>query len=252
MDFMKISDKALCGKKRGFTLAEALIAFLIIGALIGLLLRVMPRTLPNKDKVLYLKAFRNLETALGDIINDPGKYNQNFLATTNADLSQDSLIQGKLVSINGYSYKIDRNDTLCVLLAERLNTIPYPDKAICGQNAGGNGWNAKNSQGFRTTDGIDWKHLNCQIEVPFRAVIWVRGHKDKVNNCTCSANNFNTAKNLSTDCRMKCGEYRMCISKHGKVSPPINDTDDPCEGAQADTLTLEQQFLASQTDARNR
>ena len=68
-------------KKKAFTLAEALIALMIIGVIVALLLRTLNRVTPNKEKVMYLKAYHTLEQVVSDVINDPSKYDQEVGAT---------------------------------------------------------------------------------------------------------------------------------------------------------------------------
>ena len=249
-------EKMLLAKKRGFTLSEALIAFLIIGALIGLLIRAIPRTLPNKDKVLYLKAYRNLENAVSTYVNNPAYFNQSFGATTNADLSQPRNYQDGFWMGKCWSWA--ENSFYNAMVTE-MNTMN--GNGDCGN------WD---SHEFKTTDGIHWQSVRWwgsafvddyaagRIEVnsltgtdPRPITVWLYGKKTTVGSCRCSTERTT----ISDECRIKCGRYRICVDKDGRVYPPLNNnigSSNPCSGAQAATLTIEQRMLLEQTDVKNR
>lgn len=136
-------------KKKAFTLAEALIALCIIGVVVALLLRTLNRVTPNKEKVMFVKAYHALEQVVADTINDPNKYDQEFGATTNADFSQNPLSPdgsaAPIVITQGQSFTVTSANALCVYSAEKLNVL---GTISCGSG-----------ENFTTSNGIIWSDM---------------------------------------------------------------------------------------------
>ena len=61
-------------KKIGFTLAEILIVFSVIGIIATIILSSVSGAKLNRKKVLYKKAYYMLETAVNDLLNDTDLY----------------------------------------------------------------------------------------------------------------------------------------------------------------------------------
>lgn len=136
-------------RKKAFTLAEALIALCIIGVVVALLLRTLNRVTPNKEKIMFVKAYHALEQVVADTINDPNKYDQEFGATENADFSQNPLspdgTSAPTVTTQGQSFTVTSGNALCVYAAEKLNVI---GTISCGSG-----------QNFITSNGIIWSDM---------------------------------------------------------------------------------------------
>lgn len=127
-------------RKVAFTLAETLITITIIGIIMALMLRSISRVNPDKDKILFVKSYHTLESAVSNVINDGTKYDQN--TDQNADFSQLPLSTA-LARINGTNYctmyyvnpasgesgavcdssVMDQGNSLCYFLAEQINFI---------------------------------------------------------------------------------------------------------------------------------
>lgn len=123
-------------KKAAFTLAETLLTLVIIGVVMALMLRSISRVNPDKDKILFLKSYHAIETAIGNSINDGTKYDQN--TDENADFGNVPLATAK-ATINGTSYctssfqstttdtcnnkSITANNAVCYWLADQINFV---------------------------------------------------------------------------------------------------------------------------------
>lgn len=130
--------------KKAFTLAEALIALMIIGVIVALLLRTLNRVTPDKEKVMYIKAYHTLEQVVADTINDPTKYDQEIGATAAANFDQAPLtLWGNSISVNGCGTPLSASNALCCFMADKVNTIA----ADCG------------SKTMTTTNGIKWSNV---------------------------------------------------------------------------------------------
>ncbi len=128
-------------KKKAFTLAEALIALMIIGVIVALLLRTLNRVTPNKEKVMYLKAYHTLEQVVSDVINDPSKYDQEVGATQSADFSQIPLTLWGTSTADCAS--VTQTNALCCFMADKINTVGTVNCNSSNEN-------------FTTTNGIVW------------------------------------------------------------------------------------------------
>lgn len=143
-------------KKAAFTLAETLITLTIIGIVMALMIRSISRVNPDRDKILFLKSYHSVETAVGNIINDGTKYDQN--TDENADFANIPLSTAK-ASINGSTYctaafqesttekcsnkVINASNALCYFLADQINFVG-------GFTCSG----GSSTMNFRTTSGV--------------------------------------------------------------------------------------------------
>ena len=124
-------------KKRGFTLAETVIVIATISFLAVILLGSLSGMQPDKEKVMFKKAYQITERTVGELVNDESIYpydpnNIGFFNTSPAD------VEGTNISYSG-------NQKFCMFFARKLNTF-----ANAVYNAG------NNSCTFQTTDGISW------------------------------------------------------------------------------------------------
>lgn len=111
-------------KKIAFTLAETLLTLVIIGVVMALMLRSISRVNPDKDKILFLKSYHAIETAIGNTINDGTKYDQN--TDENADFGAIPLATAK-ATINGSTY--------CTSAFQSTSTDACSNKVITANNA---------------------------------------------------------------------------------------------------------------------
>lgn len=172
--------------KKAFTLAEALIALAIIGVVVTMLLRTLNRVTPDKEKVMYVKAYHTLEQVVADTINDPNKYDQEFDAIGNANLSQDPLSpDGATAPSNAICASITKSNALCCYAADKLNLIG-------GASCEGTG--SKESPNFTSSNGIKWWGLGGGNVYPKTVEVDVNGKEDD-------------------------GDFKMTVSADGKVAP---------------------------------
>lgn len=70
-------------KDNAFTLAEVMIALVVLGVIMALVLPVIMDAMPNKDKMMIKKAYYTTENVIHDLINDSNLYpdNSNFCNT---------------------------------------------------------------------------------------------------------------------------------------------------------------------------
>lgn len=61
-------------KKNGFTLAEMLIVVALIGVLALLILPIIRKVMPNKEKVMFQKAYSTFSRAVSESVNDEDVY----------------------------------------------------------------------------------------------------------------------------------------------------------------------------------
>lgn len=129
---MKMKNKYA---KFAFTLAEALLAMTILGVIAALMLRTLNRINPDKDKQLFLRTFHAIETAAGEVINDPTFYDPDVtvisdfstapLPTTRIELFAKNTSNGQIcASTSRYSNcdkKITQRNAVCYLIASKMN-----------------------------------------------------------------------------------------------------------------------------------
>jgi prepilin-type N-terminal cleavage/methylation domain-containing protein len=72
--------------KKGFSLAEVMIALIIVGVIIAVVLPVVNRTTADNDKILYKSAFKTVEQVVNELISDISLYPAgNFYNATSTD-----------------------------------------------------------------------------------------------------------------------------------------------------------------------
>ena len=145
--------------KNAFTLAETLLTIMIIGILVALMLRAINRVNPDKDKVLFLKAYHATEAAIGNIINDTTKYDPTYLTeaereaaeqqegtTLNLDFRDDPYPDATAYITDASGNQVEkknikRSEAVCYFLADQLNTIGAVECDSNGSAAGIDGAN---------------------------------------------------------------------------------------------------------------
>lgn len=60
--------------KKGFTVAEILVALGVIGIVAAISSPILSNVIPDRDKISMLKAYKNLNDITQEIVNDPGYY----------------------------------------------------------------------------------------------------------------------------------------------------------------------------------
>ena len=75
-------------KKKGFTLSEVLIAVSIIGVMAAIMASAFNHAKPDKAKMLYLKAYDALTTAVGAMVNDSTLFAESYEETVGSDVHE--------------------------------------------------------------------------------------------------------------------------------------------------------------------
>ena len=149
----------------GFTLAEVLLTMAIMGVVMALLIRMVARVDPDKDKYLFLKSYHAVEEIVRSSINDYTKYDQNLYSDENIDLTQgephinfshnplttakiEYIDKGKLKTACPSKHEdgqcdneLKQENAVCYYIAEHINTI---GEVNCSNN---NSVNVKSSIG---------------------------------------------------------------------------------------------------------
>lgn len=186
--------------KNGFTLAEILLTMIIIGVVMGLLIRTVARVDPDKDKFLFLKSYHAIEEIIRSSVNDFTKYDQNIYADgdidemegeLHLDLSYNPLPSAKVQYIDKGKKKtacptkntenitcdkeLKQENAVCYYIAEHINTIGAIN---CDNN---NDVNIKSSIGVCFRGLVDEaKKGSYEIEIDPSCLGKDKGYKVKI------------------------------------------------------------------------
>lgn len=139
--------------KKGYTLSEVMVTMAILGLLASILLPSISKFRPNRDKMLFKKAYYVAERIVYELVNDDEYY---------------PVSTGKYVGLNNTQHKayvggVDfggneetaQKSKFCGLFAQKVNTTN--DEFHCDGNhdvpAGGGTYTEPS---FYTSDGIAW------------------------------------------------------------------------------------------------
>lgn len=146
-------------KKPAFTLGEVLMTLAIIGVIAALLIPMIKQIQPDKQKVLFKKAYTNVERVVTELVNDEYLYPE-------ADGKQ-GLDNTTSVTVNDRSY--GGANKFCELFAMKLNTLE--NDVNCG------GTNVS----FITNDSIAYYMPSSTFAT--EATITIDTNGDKAPNC---------------------------------------------------------------------
>ena len=126
-------------KENAFTLAEILIVIAVIGVLSVFVLSSLSNATPDKNKVMFKKAYSITERTVQELINDETlyPYNQDLWGFMNAIQVQ---IPGEAI---GQRTVANSGDKFAVLFKDKLNVVESSPKT-------------NHNYVFTTTDGITW------------------------------------------------------------------------------------------------
>lgn len=183
-------------KKQGFTLAEVVVALGIAAAIAVVIMPMFPKIKPNKELLMFRKAYYRIENAIIELVNDDNLYPEpedgsesRFLANTNE------------VFYRGEAYS--GNTKFCGLLAAKLGA-----ETINCETAG-------SARGFTTPDGIKWRIPQTNFSESIIISMDVNG--DKAPNCSYSTPSANTTKSSS------CTEpdtFKIRVFPDGRIVVP--------------------------------
>ena len=118
----KISKKGIdiIMNKKGFTLAEILIALGIIGVLSAILLPAFFRSKPNEEMLILKKSYYLMSRAVSEIINDDDFYPDDPEGDNYSGFSNTSS-----VTYHGQN-DIEGNEKFCKLVGAKINSVQTP------------------------------------------------------------------------------------------------------------------------------
>lgn len=136
--------------KNGFTMAEVVIALMIVGAMMVILFPIIRDNSPDQDKIMFRKAFNALSQAVSNMQFDDNNYPESATNPT-SDTGQ-TVPRG----FNNQPGTFTAGTKFCTLLADQLNTI---GAVTCGSTVTCNtvastGWGS-----FTTSDGVVWRTM---------------------------------------------------------------------------------------------
>ncbi len=169
-------------KKLAFSLGEVLVTMGIIGVIASMILPVIKQTQPDKQKVLFKKAYSNIERVVTEIINDDYLYPEALRPDGTAYLGLDNTVAAV---INDDSTTYEGANKFCRLFGLKLNTISTED-ITCPGTPGGNG--VFNNPSFITNEGIAYYIPSTDFATDATITIDTNGAKApncKFNAATC-------------------------------------------------------------------
>ncbi len=107
-------------KKFGFTLAEIAIVIACVGVLAAIMLSSLDGLQPDKEKVMFKKAYQITERAVGELVNDESvyPYDPNAFGFYN---KEKAMVEGTNIEFEG-DYKF------CCFFARKLNVYADPEE----------------------------------------------------------------------------------------------------------------------------
>lgn len=140
---------------KGFTLAEILIALVVIGVLATMLAPTIQQLIPNSNTVLFKKAYSTLNTAITNMINDEINYPSDQTGTDSGETVPRGFNFTDFTTNTNPATGLPVNK-FCYFLTDQLSTTgtPYCPPATGSAFAG---WTAGQFGTFTTSDGISWK-----------------------------------------------------------------------------------------------
>ena len=111
-------------KNKAFTLAETLIVISIIGILATVMLSVMSKMSPDKEKMMFKKAYQTVERTVGELVNDEElyPYNPDAIGFRNTES----------VTWPGTNDTYTGNTKFCKLFKRKLNATEITESGSMG------------------------------------------------------------------------------------------------------------------------
>ncbi len=168
--------------KKAFSLGEVLVTMGIVGVIAALILPIIKQTQPDRQKVLFKKAYNNIERIVTELINDDNLYPEASNAEGVAYLGLDNTSD---VTVNDITY--GGATKFCRLAAMKLNTISTED-INCPGTPGGNG--TVGTPSFITNESIAYYIPSTSFAGD--ATITVDTNGEKAPNCKYNASSCTT------------------------------------------------------------
>lgn len=134
--------------KKGFSLTEVLISLAIMGILAAILLPTVQKTTPDKNKIVFRKAYNTIAQGVSNLIYDEVNYPSSQVDTTTGLMKGLNYTVATSNIVSSVTY-----NKFCYFLLDTLNTIgatsPTTACPQAGDTSGANGF-------FTTSDGVVW------------------------------------------------------------------------------------------------
>ena len=169
--------------KKGFTLAETLVALAIIGVIAGIMFPAVQKARPNKEMVMLKKAYYLAGKTVSEMVNDESLYPETDDPAT-FGLANTEAVQYKGATYGGEGHESTK---FCGILAAKLNSTCAADGT------------------FTTSDGMKWTVIASDFSTG-RTVVRVDVNGGDVE-CSDTAN-----------CT-KPDQFRFVVSNDGSLKP---------------------------------
>ena len=166
-------------KMSAFSLGEVLVTLAIVGIIASLILPAINQIQPDKQKMLFKKAYTNVERVVTELVNDAYLYPE---ATKDDGSAYQGLDNTTAITLNDKSYS--GATKFCQLFAMKMNTID--GDVTC---------NGNQTPSFRTNDSIEYRIPNSSFATDAEIIIDING--DKAPNCAYNATNCKTPDRYS-------------------------------------------------------
>lgn len=183
----------MIGKKSAFTVGEVLVTMAIVGVIAAMILPSIKQTQPDRQKLLFKKAYNNIERVVTELINDdyfyPEALKEDGTRYQGFDLTHAGDPEAPTVIISGQTKTFSGNTKFCELVALKLNTISTEAADIhCPGTPGGGG--TFGTPSFITNEGIAYFIPSSDFANDVTITIDTNG--EKVPNCKSGENNCKT------------------------------------------------------------
>lgn len=168
--------------KKGFTLTEVMVTLVLVGILAGILVPQIMNMRPSPNKVMFKKAYYELQVAVNQLINNLAAYpvvpatDENG-ETVEQGFNNETIDSAKMDMPTGVN-------KFCYLLVQQLNVVDSP---ACSNISGRNT--------FTTTDGIYWTIYTPGTAFPVSSTDYTMGNSTTL---TVDVNGSTNAPNCST------------------------------------------------------
>ena len=162
---------------KGFTMAEIVVSLLVIAVIATITLPTFTRIKPNKEHIMFRKAYYLISNLVYELVNDenlypePAEANQYFhLGNTSEALEDGEIYSGET--------------KFCKLMISRLNTVPNITTS-CVEKPNFTDGNKPEGQ-FKTNDGMVWILPISKFDNPdkhYNYPIYIDVNGDKMPNC---------------------------------------------------------------------
>lgn len=169
--------------KKAFTLAEVMVTLALISIISSILVPAIMQVKPDRNKLLFKKAYTTVERIITEIVNDDNLY----------PVASDTVGLDNTASVTLNDKNYSGASKFCELFALKLNIVES------AANCGGTG------NTFTTNDGVVWRIPSTSFAGNADLEIDING--DKTPNCE-----YNTSNCIEPD------KFKIRVSPDGGVS----------------------------------